>query len=241
MLLGPGRILTCPYCGNKKIVLSLNSGNTLDATLWSDNKQIAPMLPRISPVQKCIDDNFHYISKGCGKYYFVSRQSEVYGGMSHNKGTLSFLEVKEAFAQLMEENLTQQEQSELRLLYHYAYNDFYVRERFPMKITKIDKKDKQMFHDNALWLIDNFLKDDILKAEYYREIGNFEAAKTTIEKVDPKTEFLSEFVARIKERIDKKESEVFIVKGGGSTRPKHNEQQYFQIINHSLIPIPKPK
>ena len=52
MNLGPARILTCPHCGAKKEVLSLLSGNTFGQQVWSDNKTIAPMLPRVSFVQK---------------------------------------------------------------------------------------------------------------------------------------------------------------------------------------------
>lgn len=48
MLPGNPQILTCPYCGQTKNIMSLLSGNTFGAQLWSDNKQIAPMLPEIS-------------------------------------------------------------------------------------------------------------------------------------------------------------------------------------------------
>ena len=48
MMPGPAQILTCPYCGEKKKIMSLLSGNTFGAKLWSDNKKISPMLPEIS-------------------------------------------------------------------------------------------------------------------------------------------------------------------------------------------------
>ena len=69
MLPGPARILECPFCGEKKKVLSLLSGNTFGAEYWSDNKLIARMLPDVSLVQKC---------PNCGKYYVISMQNEEY-------------------------------------------------------------------------------------------------------------------------------------------------------------------
>lgn len=62
MLPGNPRILICPFCGTEKQIMSLISGNTFGAELWSDNKQIAPMLPEISYIQKC---------PHCGKYYIT--------------------------------------------------------------------------------------------------------------------------------------------------------------------------
>ena len=46
-------LVKCPHCGGKKELLQLISGNTCGSELWSDVKQVSPMLPKISPVQKC--------------------------------------------------------------------------------------------------------------------------------------------------------------------------------------------
>ena len=62
MTIGPPLKKQCPYCGEVKKLLSLNSGNTFGGTHWSDTKSEYPMLPSISEVQKC---------PGCGKYYFL--------------------------------------------------------------------------------------------------------------------------------------------------------------------------
>ncbi len=58
---GPPVKLTCLYCHGHKYIESISTGNTFDATIWSDYKKEYPMLPQPFPVQKC--------SK-CGKYYF---------------------------------------------------------------------------------------------------------------------------------------------------------------------------
>lgn len=198
---GPAQVLTCPFCGQKKEILLLMSGNTFGATLWSDNKQEAPMLPTISDIQKC---------PKCGKYYFRSRQREKYEGFSWDTGTLTFLEMKEAFAQLTNEKpkLNHKEQVSLRWTLHHAYNDYYHRTDEKKTVAK---SDHVLFCENALWLIDNFLRDNILKAEFYREIGEFEKAKAMIDSVQPNNDFVKSIAQQIRQRIDNKETEVFVI------------------------------
>ena len=50
MTISNANIVTCPYCGAKKELMSLNSSNNIGAQYWSDLKTIAPMDPKISPV-----------------------------------------------------------------------------------------------------------------------------------------------------------------------------------------------
>ena len=123
MKLGNPLILTCPFCGKEKEIMSLVSGNTFDSELWSDNKQIAPMLPEISYVQKC---------PHCRKYYIMGRMGRqavkiAKEGCSYEDGHLTFSEMKEAFAQLSEEGfINEKEESNVRIMLHHAYNDYYL-------------------------------------------------------------------------------------------------------------------
>ena len=121
MKLGYPLILTCPFCGKEKKIMSLVSGNTFDSELWSDNKQIAPMLPEISYVQKC---------PHCGKYYIIRRQAVKFAKEGHSleTGRLTFSKMKEAFAQLSEEGfIDKKEEGNVRMMLHHAYNDYYYR------------------------------------------------------------------------------------------------------------------
>ena len=45
MIPGPILIIPCPICSFQGKKRTLISGNTFGAELWSDGKQIAPMLP----------------------------------------------------------------------------------------------------------------------------------------------------------------------------------------------------
>lgn len=197
---GKPQILTCPFCGTEKEIMSLASGNTFGSELWSDNKQIAPRLPEISYIQKC---------PCCGKYYIKGRQAVRFSDRNYclETGVLTFHELKEAFEQLSEEGFIDAiEESRVRLMLHHAYNDYYFRNNDRKDVLEIDK---QMFHNNALWLINNFLMSDVMKAEFYREIGDMEAAKEILDSTVVEDDFLKEIVSSIRERVAINKCEVF--------------------------------
>ena len=200
MKIGYPLILTCPFCGKEKEIMSLVSGNTFDSELWSDNKQIAPMQPEISYVQKC---------PHCGKYYIIRRQivKSAKEGYSFEQGLLTFPEMKEAFAQLSEEGfIDKKEEGNVRMMLHHAYNDYYYRYDHKKDVQEDDKK---LFRENGLWLIKNLLTDNVMKAEFYREIGDMETAKNILDSVVVEDDFLKQIVSSIRERLEINNSEVF--------------------------------
>ena len=202
MMPGNPRILVCPFCGKEKEIMSLISGNTFGAELWSDNKQIAPMLPEISYVQKC---------PHCGKYYSTGRQEVKYAkdGYSFEKGLLTYPEMKEAFAQISEEGfLNEKEEINVRMMLHHAYNDYYYRTD---EKKVISEEDKTLFHENGLWLINNLITDSVMKAEFYREIGEIDTAKSILDSITVEDEFLKRIVTGIKERLEVNNCQVFKV------------------------------
>ena len=202
MMPGNPRILVCPFCGKEKEIMSLISGNTFGAKLWSDNKQIAPMLPEISYVQKC---------PHCGKYYITGRQEVKYAkdGYSFEKGLLTYPEMKEAFAQISEEGfLNEKEEINVRMMLHHAYNDYYYRTD---EKKVISEEDKTLFHENGLWLINNLITDSVMKAEFYREIGEIDTAKSILDSITVEDEFLKRIVTGIKERLEVNNCQVFKV------------------------------
>ena len=204
MIPGPPQILTCPFCGGEKQIMSLISGNTFGAELWSDNKQIAPMLPNISYIQKC---------PHCGKYYILSRQEPNFDrdGDSFETGELNFEETKEAYEQLSNEGFrTHGEEIEVRLMLFHALNDCYGR-----TLLGFDgcEDDWNLFVEQGKWLIEHAIADNVLKAEFYREIGEFDKASELLVGVVPDDDFIREFDEKIKERIKLKDSKVFIISG----------------------------
>ena len=200
MMPGNPQILICPFCGTEKQIMSLISGNTFGAELWSDNKQIAPMLPEISYVQKC---------PHCGKYYITERQEVKYAkdGYSFEKGLLTYPEMKEAFTQLSEEGfLNENEEINVRMMLHHAYNDYYYRTE---EKKVVSEEDKTLFHKNGLWLINNLITDSVMKAEFYREIGEIDTARSIIDSITVEDEFLKRIVTAIKDRLEVNNCQVF--------------------------------
>jgi hypothetical protein len=53
MIPGPDQIIACPKCKGLAYYITLKSGNTIDARVWTDSKMIAPMFPRPPTVVKC--------------------------------------------------------------------------------------------------------------------------------------------------------------------------------------------
>jgi hypothetical protein len=202
---GPPQILTCPYCGEKKKIMSLMSGNTFDAVLWSDNKQIAPMLPEISLIQKC---------PKCGKYYFRTRQEVVYSDnhdWCSDSGLLTFPEMKEAFVQLSEEGFVDaNEEKRARMILLHDFND-YINPYNPDERV-VNDDDWSIFQENALWIIENIITDDVLKAEYYREIGMMEEALSILQNLTIEDEFIKKIADKIAKRIKKNDRKVFLIR-----------------------------
>lgn len=200
MIPGKPRILICPFCGTEKQIITLMSGNTFRAELWSDNKQIAPMLPEVSYVQKCPQ---------CGKYYIKERQKVKLAkeGYSFERGTLSYPEMKDAFMQLSKEGfMNEKEEGKVRMMLHHAYNDYYYRGE-EQKV--VSEEDKVRFHDNGLWLINNLISDNVMKAEFYREIGEIDRARSILDSVTVEDEFLKRIVAAIREKLEANNCQVF--------------------------------
>ena len=159
MLPANATLLRCPHCGAKKEVIQLMSGNTIGATLWSDTKHIAPMLPQVFPIQRC---------PNCGKYFFYT--IHVIAGTSHRyssqSGELPLEYLKEALAQLQS---TDDRERSLRFLILWAFNDRYGQ----LEQSEIPTEEWDYHIDN----VQHLLAMDIcplMNAELYREIGQFE-------------------------------------------------------------------
>ena len=200
---GHSQILTCPHCGGEKQIMSLVSGNTFNAELWSDSKQIAPMLPEISLVQKC---------PHCGKYFDRTRQEEKFAEDEYSceRGILTFQEMKEAFSQISEEGFADiQEEFRIRLMLFHAYNDFHYRSK---NQHSVDPDDFNLFVEQGQWLIQNAITDNIVKAEFYREIGDFNNATLCLNETHTDDEFLKGIVKKIEEKIEAKETQVFRIR-----------------------------
>lgn len=176
MIPGPANIIGCPYCGGTKELMSLVSGNTFGGTVWSDTRRHYPMLPEVSPIQKC---------SHCGKYYFIeqakkksAKEDDSVARSFGELGTLNFHELKLAKEQLGQLTLTDMQRWIINHQLFMAYNDEF--RRYPGALGKYPgKEDLEIFDSTVQELLRGIRKTsdfDLFHAELLRETGRFEEA-----------------------------------------------------------------
>lgn len=201
MTISNANIVTCPYCGAKKELMSLNSSNNIGAQYWSDLKTIAPMDPKISPVQKC---------HNCGKYYLEHKQEATKGDMeSWETGELSYWEWKDAYLQFCIElgnSISPKDMLNVQGWLLQAYNDYFYR-RGGISTPSVEEQEfianviKKLIEtidwgettdtlfpggvsfdpperEKQVW---SMKLNPIFKAELYREIGDFQKCDELIQ------------------------------------------------------------
>ncbi len=172
MIPGPANILSCPFCGGEKEVMSLLSGNTFGGTVWSDTRREYPMLPEVSPIQQC---------PHCNKYYFVEQAQHEYNKKkeSFELGTLNFLQLRDAKRQMDGMSLSRMQRWILNHEYFMAYNDAF--RRHPEKVAFPPSEEDQAFYQQVIEeLLDGIEQSadyELFHAELLRETGLFEEAK----------------------------------------------------------------
>ena len=214
MLPDHSALLRCPHCSALKEVLQLMSGNTIGATLWSDAKQIAPMLPRVSYIQRC---------PTCGKYFF--RTKDVMAGTSNNygggTGDLPLEYLKQALTQLQP---TGNDEHILRINILWAFNDRYGN----MEQSDIPIEEWEYHVDNVHHLVQMDI-DALLRAELYREIGDFEQAIQILQSHEV-ADNLKDLQRQLLQQSQQHKRKVFALYGGiqrsALTLDKYKEKPY---------------
>lgn len=180
MIPGPANILSCPFCGSEKEVMSLVSGNTFGGTVWSDTRREYPMLPEVSPIQQC---------PHCKKYYFIEQAKREYSKDPESEmrsfmklGNLSFQELKEAINQMESLSLSKMQRWILNHQYFMAYNDAFRRqtETVAFPPSEEDEAFYQQVIEELLDGIDQSSDYELFHAELLRETGRFEEAREVL-------------------------------------------------------------
>ena len=203
-IFGNAEIVKCPYCGTKKELINIASGNTFGTVYWSDNKRIAPMLPQASPVQKC---------PHCKKYYFERKnrhgESEK---TSRERGELTYAEWKKAYNQFVSEKISGKDKVDLYFWLIQAYNDQYYRNPKSQKPTKAEY---DFFVKITLSFIKSFdwtqVNHPLLKAELYREAGKMQECARVLKSIPYKSleNFEKSIYNGIKKRMINNDCKVF--------------------------------
>lgn len=177
MIPGPANILSCPYCGGEKEVMSLVSGNTFGGTVWSDTRRNYPMLPEVSPIQQC---------PHCGKYYFIEQAKSRYSDDRESEmrcfgelGKLSFPQLSEAKKQMETLSLTKMQRWILNHQIFMAYNDSFRRNTEETSSTP-SIEDEFLYRQVITELLDGIDQSEeynLFHAELLRESRHFQEAK----------------------------------------------------------------
>ncbi|MBP5679744.1 MAG: hypothetical protein J6X31_01660 [Bacteroidales bacterium] len=151
-------------------------------------KRDYPMLPQVSPIQKC---------PSCGKYYYVKDVKKRKGDdYSSEKGNLTYQQLKEAAVQFGE-SLSKSDRLTLNILLLQTYNDLYNREG--VETTEAPEEEKAYIDTVLDELLECKKVDDVVRVEFYRERGLFEDAIALLDKCHTKDGFLIKIVERMKQ------------------------------------------
>jgi len=187
MIPGPELLYKCPKC--EKIVSkgSLISGNTCGAKLYSDGKQIAPMLPEFPAIVKC---------KYCNTFYWLNKENEINIG-NENADRAAFLSVDEYYELINSDIIKNEKKLKfLRIRLWWAFNDK-LRNN---KNENLSENEQIIYEQNCLKLIETLDQEDInekiMVAELYRNLGNFEKCESILAGIDDKFNWLKELLIK---------------------------------------------
>ncbi len=203
MTSGRSTVYTCPHCGTMKAVWAMASGNTFfGETIWSNAKRYNPMMEYTSFVQQC---------PSC-KHYFITRTTNYKRAKTiytYNKGELPYSNLKEALEDFSTNGLKGKDEYTVRLMVLHAYNDLYGN----VDKNAIPAEELEFMKQNILRLIP-LSQDILLRAELYREIGEFDKCLTTLTYIRPHSEFEQTIMDKIKEHCSLRDTKIFTITGG---------------------------
>jgi len=216
---GPNNIYKCPHCGHFLKERTLLSGNTCEAMFYSDGKRIAPMLPEFPDLTKC---------KKCNHIFWLSifkivGQEDCWNPDSKwaDAECAEFLNIKDLFRAL---EMYPKKEKDIRIWILWTFND---RIRNGKEIF-IDPDDKDLWEQNSNALLklfdDSNLERKFLKAELYRNLGEFEKCIDIIESInvsgmkEDDAQWVKSLKGQMKNMAEQKDRLVFITSEWGEDR-----------------------
>lgn len=190
MIPGPDQIVACPKCKGMGRYMTLVSGNTIGARIWTDGRQIAPMLPRPPVVVKC---------RHCTECYWLADAEEVGDvdlmddeGKQVNSARDDVREVEEPTEEEYYEAIknglatdTTQERN-LRVLTWWRRNDAFrnISRDKAQADSCVSAACRENFEALVHLLTEKDETDLLMKVEVLRELGQFASAKELLGHVD---------------------------------------------------------
>jgi len=201
---GPPCRLTCPHCGGHKYIMSIASGNTFGATIWSDSKRDYPMLPQPSVVQYCPHCGHYFFFEDAertdvmidrekrkiswGKLIGKEQEEDVSSAEEYRAkwkpieedvhrnhfGELTFEQTDQAFDELFMDDLSDERKNQLLFLWLFKYNDVFGGRQEGGNATVCTASISAKRMSVLRMLIDCNDGNDLFVAELYRELGQFD-------------------------------------------------------------------
>lgn len=217
---GPTLLIRCPGSDELRQVLTLGSGNTFGAKLWTDGYRFAPMLPEFPAITRCRED---------GPIFWVSSATQV-GELSPWESSASapkaWVEAPvvqhlsgEALLQAIAQGLgdTPERLAYLRLRAWWAANRGRHAAEVPGEpVTVSDfpagSADRANLEALAGALDEQVPHQRLLKAEALRELARFEEAERLLNSTSLDDPQLRAFVTTIRQRTAVRDARVAPVK-----------------------------
>ena len=181
MIPGPTQIIACPHCGARASYGTLLSGNTFGATVWTDGKMEAPMLPRPPAVVRCA---------GCSTCYWLEKAEVVgersqWGGVGAGADAPEVEEPSEAeyYAAIQSGTATnRREEQNLRMLAWWRSNNP-CRRGLEAARSDAAPAERERNMRALLALLTGTPAILIAKAELHRELGEWNEAIAALDRI----------------------------------------------------------
>jgi len=178
MRLGPVLVKKCNACSKLISHVTLASGNTFGARLWTDAKMDAPMMPDLPPLVLC---------PHCRTPVWLNELEELprQNSGSHEEAYpespgCQSLEVDDYYAMLTGERLAAEKERYVRLRAWWAGNDL---RRGSEAATPLTDREKQNIQALLTFMDDADDNDRLMKADILRELGQMDQARAQLETV----------------------------------------------------------
>lgn len=205
MILEEPVLVKCPQCGQMYWQENLVSGNTIGSETWSDGKMFAPMLPDIIQMAKCT---------ACQRIFWINQAEE--GDLNEGEDVYDYPRIKEPgledyLCSLEKKNYRNGEQEfYIRLRLWWTYNDMHRYDK-GFKEDKELKKELRKNLEELLPLCDeNYMESNIMKAEIYRHLGEFENCRKILKKI-PEGQGYDKIISKMKRKCLLRNKKVFKV------------------------------
>ena len=193
----------CDSCGRPIEIVPLLSGNTLGGTLWSDGYMDTPQLPEQPLLARC---------RGCNQIVCladlasVELQDRPSGDSEHGYLVLGVEDFRELLTAL--DDVSQEYQAYVRIKFWHLSNDRRRHDKPDLPLAAEER-------GNLLSLLELLGNDDasrLMKAEIYRELGEFELSAAIL--TEPFSERLDALVMKLAQLVAAQNKQLAVVFSG---------------------------